>query len=658
MASLLTQIKVRKDTYANLDNMDTPLAAGEPGFAYDTGDYAVGDGSSKFSQICFKLKNGIINNGTSTDNAIARFDGTTGRIIQDSTATISDKGHLSINTTSDPTMTVPAVNILHTGPATGSAYADLMVLSGFNQAPYGFKFRTYGDGTAIIQSQRINNNSETFALSLNPNGGNVLVGGNLIQGTKNTDSSIANMNQFTSDLYVKGDGSAPNSPKVAGFYLGKSAGTDENRHMDIVTGSTVSYIDFNRAGTVRDYDVRLRVNNSTGDVHFQWDSGYTAAQKLLKADSATIEAAKFVKTDGADTHILLAGGGTKAVSDFTTGGGSISDYVTLNTAQTISGVKTFSAQPVISAATGLKFTNGNCTLRIYNTSASPTDYAAIEVRSNVATTNRNLFLDLDNNSLVVGAASGTPDTTYKVNVKGTFNATTIYENGTALSSKYQAADADLTAIAGLTGTSGFLKKTAADTWALDTTVITGSGTSGYIAKFNGTNSVTNGPAFGSDTTKYLRNDGTWVKPPNDNTEYGADRGISLEDNKFGHSNTAVTEVTTAGLYKIKYDAYGHITGTESFSLPTVNNGKLTMAVSGTGLSLGSTKTFTANQSSNATITYTLDSNAEGNRTANQVVIAKADGRINSEQVAITSSGTEKVTMQYDTSYKALKFVFA
>jgi hypothetical protein len=33
---------------------------------------------------------------------------------------------------------------------------------------------------------------------------------------------------------------------------------------------------------------------------------------------------------------------------------------------------------------------------------------------------------------------------------------------------YQAADADLLAIVGLTGTSGFLKKTAADTWSLDT----------------------------------------------------------------------------------------------------------------------------------------------------------------------------------------------
>lgn len=44
--------------------------------------------------------------------------------------------------------------------------------------------------------------------------------------------------------------------------------------------------------------------------------------------------------------------------------------------------------------------------------------------------------------------------------------------------------------------------------------ITGSGTSGYIAKFNGTNTITSGPAFGSSTTTYLRNNGTWGTPPN------------------------------------------------------------------------------------------------------------------------------------------------
>ena len=42
--------------------------------------------------------------------------------------------------------------------------------------------------------------------------------------------------------------------------------------------------------------------------------------------------------------------------------------------------------------------------------------------------------------------------------------------------------------------------------------ITGSGTSGYIAKFNGARSITNGPQFGSSTTTFLSNDGQWRTP--------------------------------------------------------------------------------------------------------------------------------------------------
>lgn len=98
---------------------------------------------------------------------------------------------------------------------------------------------------------------------------NLTVPGQVVQGTPSSDATIVNMNRFEADLFVSGNGTAPNSPKVAGFYLGKSAGTDENRHMDIVTGSTVSYIDFNRASSVKDYDVRLRVDNSSGLTRFQ-----------------------------------------------------------------------------------------------------------------------------------------------------------------------------------------------------------------------------------------------------------------------------------------------------------------------------------------------------------------------------------------------------
>lgn len=42
--------------------------------------------------------------------------------------------------------------------------------------------------------------------------------------------------------------------------------------------------------------------------------------------------------------------------------------------------------------------------------------------------------------------------------------------------------------------------------------ITGSGTNNYLAKFNNTNTLTNGPQLGSSTTTFLRNDGTWATP--------------------------------------------------------------------------------------------------------------------------------------------------
>ena len=42
--------------------------------------------------------------------------------------------------------------------------------------------------------------------------------------------------------------------------------------------------------------------------------------------------------------------------------------------------------------------------------------------------------------------------------------------------------------------------------------VTGSGTSGYLTKWNGTNTITNGPQLGSSTTTFLNNSGSWTSP--------------------------------------------------------------------------------------------------------------------------------------------------
>lgn len=144
-----------------------------------------------------------------------------------------------------------------------------------------------------------------------------------------------------------------------------------------------------------------------------------------------------------------------------------------------------------------------------------------------------------------------------------------------------------------------------------------------IAVSTGTNELT--LAHG---TKYALTAGgqsfIFTTPADNNTTYGADRGISLVSGKFGHSNTAITAQSTKGLYKISYDAYGHITGTESFTIPNPAN------------------YYWANVKVSAT-----------SSTATTPSVQK---------IGITGSTTATaaaaVTMEYDSSYKALKFVFA
>lgn len=117
-------------------------------------------------------------------------------------------GAVNINTTSNTDMTAPSANILHTGPATGTDTAELMVLSGFKNAPYGFRFKTHGSGTAIIQSQRINSTSEMFPLSLNPAGGDVLVNGKKAASQEYVDEKVAGAigEELQVEKIIVGDG--------------------------------------------------------------------------------------------------------------------------------------------------------------------------------------------------------------------------------------------------------------------------------------------------------------------------------------------------------------------------------------------------------------------------------------------------------------------
>lgn len=108
----------------------------------------------------------------------------------------------------------------------------------------------------------------------------------------------------------------------------------------------------------------------------------------------------------------------------------------------------------------------------------------------------------------------------------------------------------------------------------DANAIKGSGTSGSLVKFNGSGTVTDGPALGSDTTKFLRNDGTWQVPFDANLDDLADvsilspaNGDTLKYSSGSWVNSAAevkqTETTTDNDYEILFSGTAdNVTRTE------------------------------------------------------------------------------------------------
>ena len=157
----------------------------------------------------------------------------------------------------------------------------------------------------------------------------------------------------------------------------------------------------------------------------------------------------------------------------------------------------------------------------------------------------------------VNATNLTSGTAVSIN-PSTGNINAVKLNGATIGSSPIFTDTTYT----FTGGTNKFTVTPAGGSAQDVTVtpsitnnVTGSGTSGYLTKFNGTNTITNGPALGSDTTKYLRNDGTWVVPPND--EGVTSITINTSAPLSGGSSTAAT---TTGSWTIAHNTSGVTAG--------------------------------------------------------------------------------------------------
>ena len=154
------------------------------------------------------------------------------------------------------------------------------------------------------------------------------------------------------------------------------------------------------------------------------------------------------------------------------------------------------------------------------------------------------------------AGGGTTTTTYhRRKLSNIFAALSADDIPNLAWSKITSGNDDLKAIEALTGTSGFLKKTAANTWTLDTnTYLTG------ITSSQVTTALGYTPYNATNPNGYTTNTGTV-------TQVTAGTGLKIGTASSGGNITTtgtinhinlVTAQTTQGLYPIKIDAQGHI----------------------------------------------------------------------------------------------------
>lgn len=86
-------------------------------------------------------------------------------------------------------------------------------------------------------------------------------------------------------------------------------------------------------------------NTSVSDLYKSWDHLY------YNPSTHKLTSGGFIKAGSSNSYLLLGGGGHKAISDFALAS-SLNNYVTLTSAQTISGIKTFSSQQKFTVANG------------------------------------------------------------------------------------------------------------------------------------------------------------------------------------------------------------------------------------------------------------------------------------------------------------------
>lgn len=365
-----------------------------------------------------------------------------------------------------------------------------------------------------------------------------------------TNGSITNLdtrstapNPFTSDTLVDGD-TVYLDPITAGYitkvkpsapnhlvYIGKvirTSPTNGTIVYQIQNGYELDELHDVQVGSYVDHDVLYRdvPNNLWKNASITSLLGYTPANGNIYTTNGVLTGSRTITLSGSSLDIIGSVSTTRYHSTGTVSIGSVSDsglaklQVTGSIQQTA--VVSNSTQAILKANT-----SGVIVEAVAGTDFVRTEVDPIYTASSWYSTTNN---------------SSNWDTAFAWQNHASYG----YLTTATANPLYQAKDADLTSIAGLTATTGFLKKTAADTWALDTTLPA----NWDLAYTHST--TTTGPVHGSTTIggNFLRLTNpsaiTFVRINADNSVSALDAATFRTAIGAGTSSTTGT-VTSVGL---------------------------------------------------------------------------------------------------------------
>jgi hypothetical protein len=589
-------------------------------------DWQIGDWAVYNGTVWQKVDNtdaggDVVGPASSTDNAIARFDSTTGKLLQNSVVTVGDTGAITGITTlsASTSVTTPIVQ------ATNSAGLSLKNSGGTTQISMGA-----GGGDNVTVAVSTNLNGTNAQIDISPTGtGHVHIKPTGVNSVEIIPTSVGKMENVTIGAVTRAAGSfidltTTNAPTFGAALPIASGGTGAT----VANGAMANLMGFTSTATAG--GTTTLTNTSS---YYQLFTGTLAQTIVLPVTSTLQQGWTFhicsnttgtltVNTSGGNSLGSFPTGLTVMVTCIATGGTGIADWefgytdfstrtgqgsVTLNDNPVITGAMDFRGTTTSNSNFGTLVTSG--TLTIGGTAGTGTITVGQSTVSQTTNIQAGATASASTKTINIGTGGLTGSTTTMA-IGSTFG-TSVTANGTWT---YSTPLVATNMVQSTTSTSGYLSSTDWNTFNNKASTATATATvAGLIELGDNTvqtvasNAVSatasrsyglqvNGSGQGVINVPWT--DTVYTLPAATTTTLG---GIELGDGTVQTVASNAVTATASRSYALQVNAAGQ----GVVNIPWTNSGGTVTSVGGTGTVNGITLTGTVTSSGNLTLGGTL-----------------------------------------------------